>query len=194
MKFIKSAEFANQFIIDGKPEVCFIGRSNVGKSSVINAIANNKISRTSNTPGRTQLINFFDNDKYRLVDLPGYGYAKVSKVKRAQLSAIIDEYLVKSKNLKAVFQICDANVITELDQKMSIFFENNYPNHFIILNKIDKQKMFHYKNALTEVASFLNISQDRLILVSATKRINIKELSQLIFNVCQKKENIKDEK
>ena len=84
--FIKSASKESEWINDDKIEICFIGRSNVGKSTLINALAKQKISRTSNTPGRTQLVNFFDFGKYRLIDLPGYGYAKVNKDKKKNLT------------------------------------------------------------------------------------------------------------
>lgn len=186
MKFIKSAQYFDQFIIDGKPEVCFIGRSNVGKSSLINALSNNKISRVSNTPGRTQLINFFDFNVFRIVDLPGYGYAKVSKEKKVDLTYIIDEYLTKSQNLKSVFQICDANVITEMDSKMSKYFENHFDNHFIVLNKIDKINISTINNKITEIANFLNINKDKIIMVSASKKINVDKLNSLIYNSIKK--------
>ncbi|MDE7434159.1 MAG: ribosome biogenesis GTP-binding protein YihA/YsxC, partial [Mycoplasmoidaceae bacterium] len=94
---------------DDKTEFCFIGRSNSGKSTIINAIANKKIAKSSSMPGRTQLVNFFDCGKYRIVDLPGYGFAKVSKESKKYLSLIIEEYLLHRKNLFGVFQICDAN-------------------------------------------------------------------------------------
>ena len=77
--FIKSCFSTKDWMNDDKREICFIGRSNVGKSSLINALANAKIAKTSNTPGRTQLANFYDFEKFRLIDLPGYGFAKVSK-------------------------------------------------------------------------------------------------------------------
>ncbi len=173
MKFIKSATKASELIYDNLDEVCFIGRSNVGKSSLINAISHSKISRVSNTPGRTQLINYFEDKNFRLVDLPGYGYAKVSKQKRKELIQIVEEYLFNSTSLRAVFQIVDGNVITVLDQEMSIFFQNNFENHVIIMNKIDKQNISKYVNNLNKTADFLNVDKENIIMISAKNGTNV---------------------
>ncbi|MGL4948013.1 MAG: ribosome biogenesis GTP-binding protein YihA/YsxC [Mycoplasma sp.] len=182
MKFIKSATKPSEYIIDGMPEVCFIGRSNVGKSSLINALANSKVAKTSNTPGRTQLINFFQCDKYRIVDLPGYGFAKLSKGQQLDISRMIETYLLDSKNLVAVFQLCDINVVTDLDQEMSEYFQSFEDiKHFIVLNKIDKQKMYRYKSQLDKISQFLKVDKENMILVSARDRTNIKDLEQLLY-------------
>ena len=94
------------------PECCFVGRSNVGKSSIINAITKSKkLAKTSKTPGRTQSINLFKiNEKLNIVDLPGYGYAKVSKVKRNELANLIKSYIFNRKNLQQVFVLIDCKV------------------------------------------------------------------------------------
>ena len=93
------------------PEIALVGRSNVGKSSLINCLTNrNKLARTSSTPGKTATINFYQiqKDRYRIVDLPGYGYAKVSKAEQEKWSAMIDTYLSKRYNLVQVIQLVDA--------------------------------------------------------------------------------------
>ncbi|HEY2847605.1 MAG TPA: ribosome biogenesis GTP-binding protein YihA/YsxC, partial [Pyrinomonadaceae bacterium] len=94
-EFVKSAFNRLHWIADGRPEVAFLGRSNVGKSSLINSLlARRGLARTSNTPGRTQSINFFlINDEFYFADLPGYGYAKVSKTMRADWGKMAEEYL-----------------------------------------------------------------------------------------------------
>lgn len=184
MKFIKSVEQPKDFIKDDKKEICFIGRSNVGKSSLINALANNKsLAKTSSTPGRTRLINYFDADEYRLVDLPGYGFAKLSKQEQNKIQKIIEDYVVESKNLHAIFQVCDANVITMLDEQMSEYFSKNIDNHFIVLNKIDRNNISKYKNNLNKISEYLSVDIDKIIMVSAKKRINIDELNKIIWRV-----------
>jgi len=115
-EFISSASKADQFPeilgIHGKPlpEIAFVGRSNVGKSSLINHLTRkSKLARISSTPGKTQLINFFEVDQqFCLVDLPGYGFAKVSKGKRRDWGKLIDDYLQTRKSLKLILHLCDA--------------------------------------------------------------------------------------
>lgn len=183
VKFIKSAADESGWINDAKNEVCFIGRSNVGKSTLINAITSTKIARTSNTPGRTQLINFFDMGNYRLVDLPGYGYAKVSQTKKLELSDMIIDYLNKRENLKLVFQVCDANVITPLDLDMANFLKSIFhENHYIILNKIDKESKSFFHNNKHKFVDYLELDIERFIPVSAIKKTNITEIYNIIKN------------
>lgn len=109
-EFIISAAWKKQFPIDGKDEIAFVGRSNVGKSSLINAITNRrKLVKVSGTPGKTRLVNFFmiNNDFY-FVDLPGYGYAKVSKKELEKWSQTIEGYLVGREQLKKVILLVDS--------------------------------------------------------------------------------------
>lgn len=108
---------------DGKPEFAFIGRSNVGKSSLINLLTGNKkLAKTSSTPGKTQLINHFEiNEKWYLVDLPGYGYAKVSKTSRAKFEKFISEYLLERKVLINTFVLLDSRLEP---QKIDVEFMN----------------------------------------------------------------------
>ncbi|WP_412032226.1 ribosome biogenesis GTP-binding protein YihA/YsxC [Malacoplasma muris] len=182
--FIKSAESPRDWISDTKKEICFIGRSNVGKSSLINTLANNNIAKTSNMPGRTQLVNFFDFGKYRVVDLPGYGFANVSKSKQLDLLNIINTYLTQRENLICVFLVCDINVITEKDVEMVDFLSNNFPNFYILLNKSDKYSKSHFDNNKIKIASYLNVDVDKLIPISAKKKTNITKLFNCIDNFC----------
>jgi len=126
---------------DGKPEFAFIGRSNVGKSSLINMLTNNKkLAKTSSTPGKTQLINHFEiNEKWYLVDLPGYGYAKVSKVNRNMFEKFISEYLLERKVLVNTFVLLDSRLPP---QKIDMEFmnwcgEKGIP-FSLVFTKIDK--------------------------------------------------------
>lgn len=186
-KFIKSAAQEKDWIKDSKKEICFIGRSNVGKSTLINTLANQKIAKTSNTPGRTQLVNFFDFGNYRLVDLPGYGFARASKAKRDDLQDIIDEFICNRENLVAVFQICDCSVITQQDVEVSEYLSSLHENHFIILNKLDKQNKSFYDNNKNKISKYLNKDLENIYPISCKERTNINKLNALITKLIQGK-------
>lgn len=179
-KFIKSANSITDWINDNIDEIAFIGRSNVGKSSLINALAKQKIAIVSKSPGRTQSANFYDFGKYRIIDLPGYGYAKVNKTKKNDLINIIDDIFKYRKNIFAFFQICDANVITEEDAKFHFYINKKFANNFVVLNKIDKQNMKLYLSKLDEISKYLNIDKKHIIFVSAKENKNIDLLRQTI--------------
>jgi GTP-binding protein len=140
-EFIKSAVKPKDFPPPDFPEVAFVGRSNVGKSSLINVLANRKgLVRTSSTPGRTQLINFFDiNGTLTLVDLPGYGYAKAPPEVRKQWGPMIETYLAKRENLRAVVLILDIRRIpSDGDLDMLGWLERYDIPAIIVLTKCDK--------------------------------------------------------
>ena len=103
-KFITSVAESGKFYNDGRPIIAVSGKSNVGKSSLINMLANNKkLAKTSNTPGKTRLINFFNfANKFTIADLPGYGYAKVSKEAQAKWQKYLEEYLLNRKQIKPI--------------------------------------------------------------------------------------------
>ena len=143
IKFIKSANQVSQFPEDSGSEIAFVGRSNAGKSTALNAIFRRKnIAKTSKTPGRTQLINFFDiDDNCRVVDLPGYGFAAVSKEKRKQWDELISDYFRTRDALKGVFLIIDSRrMITELDHLFLDFYLPLGKSLHVILTKADKLK------------------------------------------------------
>ena len=123
------------------PEICFAGRSNVGKSSLINAICERKnIARVSNTPGRTQIIHFYIvQNKLFITDLPGYGYAKAPKSKIIEWNKLIEQYLITRSRLQRAFILIDArHGIKESDHKMMIWLNNIALNFQCVLTKIDK--------------------------------------------------------
>lgn len=138
--FIISAEKLSQCPDFVLPEFPLLGRSNVGKSSFINALANNKkIAKTSNTPGKTRLINFFNfSDMFTVADLPGYGYAKVSKEAQAKWQKYLEEYLLNRKQIKSLIQFIDArHEIQKNDFQMREWVEAYNLPIFTVVTKID---------------------------------------------------------
>lgn len=152
--FIKSANAPSQFVADEGAEVAVAGRSNAGKSSAINIIVNRRqFARTSKTPGRTQLVNFFGlNHNERLVDLPGYGFARVSTKMRAHWRDLMADYFESRKSLMGLFLIIDIRrQITPFDSQMLGFAEMvSLPTH-ILLTKSDKLKRGQAASAMLTV-------------------------------------------
>lgn len=150
-----------------KVEIAFAGKSNVGKSSLINALMNRKsYARTSATPGKTQTINFYNiNDRMYLVDLPGYGYAKVSEKEKEQWGKLIERYLNTSKQLKAVFLLIDIRHEPSANDKMMYEWvvAQGY-NPIIIATKLDKLKR-------SQVAKHIKMIKEGLDLIPGTKVI-----------------------
>jgi len=141
VKFLKSVIKPEDLPVSEKPQIAFVGRSNVGKSSLINHITGQKnLARVSSEPGRTRTINLFDMDgRLFLVDLPGYGYAKASKSKRQNFSDMLNDYLWLAKQLKLVFLIIDARLgPTALDREMLNYIKASGTPLVMILNKVDK--------------------------------------------------------
>lgn len=152
---------------NNKPEVAFAGKSNVGKSSLINALMNRKsYARISATPGKTQTINFYNiNDELYLVDLPGYGYARVSEQEKERWGKMIERYLHSSKQLKAVFLLIDIRHAPSANDKMMYHWvvEQGY-QPVIIATKLDKIKR-------SQVQKHIKMLRDGLSLVPGTKVI-----------------------
>jgi GTP-binding protein len=140
-EFVKSAFSEEHWTRDNLPEIAFLGRSNVGKSSLINSLLNRKaLARTSNTPGRTQSLNFFlINQKFYFVDLPGYGYAKVSKSTRFDWSKMATDYLANRQQLMLSIQLVDSrHAPTKLDQQLHEWLQHYKKPHLIVATKADK--------------------------------------------------------
>lgn len=140
-EFVKSAMWPNQYPPATMPEVAFVGRSNVGKSSLMNTlVGRKKLARTSNTPGRTQLINFFSvNDNIFFVDLPGYGFAKVPQSVKKDWGAMMEAYLRERKNLAMVVFILDIRREPNNDDlNLRNWLEHYRIPHVFILTKSDK--------------------------------------------------------
>ena len=149
------------------PEIAFAGKSNVGKSSLINAMMNRKsLARTSSQPGKTQTINFYNiNDAMYLVDLPGYGYAKVAESEKVKWGKMIENYLHTSKQLKAVFLLIDIRHTPGTNDKTMydwIVYQGYKP--IIIATKLDKLKRSQVQKALKEVRTGLGLNADDIVI------------------------------
>ncbi len=141
VEFVKSVVSVDQIPGDGLPEVAFAGRSNVGKSSLINRLLNRKkIAKTSSSPGKTRQLNYFKvNDKFYFVDLPGYGFARVSKSEKIQWQQLIEAFITQSENLKAVAVITDSRIgPTSLDLQLIGWLRATDVPVILIATKCDK--------------------------------------------------------
>ena len=153
-EFFRGTSHPEQFPADGLPEVAFLGRSNVGKSSLINAlVGQKKLAFTSNTPGRTQSINFYRiDDKLYFVDLPGYGYAKVPIASKNEWARLIEHYLQERSTLGVSFLILDARrgwMEKDLDLKM--WLESNNHPYIVVASKIDKLNQKEERQSLQAI-------------------------------------------
>lgn len=140
-EFIRAAHDPGDFLRDGRPEIAFVGRSNVGKSTLLNRVLGRKsLARISSTPGRTRAVNYFSvNSRVLFVDLPGYGYAKASKREREQWGRLIDRYFEQSENRIHVIQLIDAKVgATPLDVQAFDFLDAKGFRPTLVATKVDK--------------------------------------------------------
>ncbi|MCR4898913.1 MAG: ribosome biogenesis GTP-binding protein YihA/YsxC [Acholeplasmatales bacterium] len=187
---IKNAEFITS-AVDLKtlpssdyPEFMFCGRSNVGKSSFINMVCNrNKLARTSSNPGKTQTLNFFlINNSFYFVDVPGYGYANVSKSIKATFGKMIEDYVTNRDNLKMVFLLVDfRHKPTEDDCLMYNFLKYYNKRVTIIATKSDKIKNIERKKCKQQIIDTLNLDEnDNLIITSSEKRIGLTEFLEVL--------------
>lgn len=181
-KFILSANSPGQFLPDDGIEVAVAGRSNAGKSSAINAIVNRRqFARTSKTPGRTQLVNFFAlRDGQRLVDLPGYGFARVAESVRAHWGRLLQSYFEERRSLGGLILVVDIRRrLTPFDHQMlSLAQSVDVPVH-VLLTKADKLKRGQASTALLEVRKELGDAAT-VQLFSATKRQGLEEAREVL--------------
>lgn len=192
---IKNAELAvvcgitSKFPDHNNPEIAFAGRSNVGKSSLINGLLNRKnLARTSSTPGKTITINFYlVNKDFFFVDLPGYGYAKAARTERAKWGKMIENYLNNRPNLKSVFLLVDSRIPpTADDQQMFNWVVDAGFEPVVIATKTDKLSKNQTIRSLGIIRKTLGASQDVKILpFSALKRTGREEILELIGSIIE---------
>lgn len=174
------------------PEIALCGRSNVGKSSFINSLFNRKdLAKVSSSPGKTRTINYYNvKDKFYLVDLPGFGFAKVSKTERMKWEKSITEYLAGSKEIIFTFHLIDSrHKPTALDELLNEFLVNYQIDFKIVLTKIDKLKQSEKAKALREMNNIFpdfKLNED-IFLYSSVKGTGKKEIKKHIFDVLKVK-------
>jgi len=182
-EFVTSATKPSQYPTEGLPEIAFAGRSNVGKSSLINVLVNRKrLVKTSSTPGRTQLVNFFDiNDYLTFVDLPGYGYAKVPASVRKKWGPMIETYLSGRNTLKGVVVILDIRrTPREEEHNLIAWLEHYAIASILVLTKTDKLSKTKLVKQHAVVARSLALDSRDLILFSAKSRKGREDVWQAI--------------
>lgn len=182
-KFIISAAGKDQWPESELPEVVVVGRSNVGKSSFINALTNRKkLAYVGNTPGKTRLINFFAIDEsWMLVDVPGYGYAKMSKMMLKQMAKLMDDYLSGRSQLKCAIQLVDSrHDPTHDDLDMMEYFKALNLPVLVVATKIDKVPKTKRIKAIKNVSNVLHLPLRNIYAVSNTEKTGLQEVYQAI--------------
>jgi GTP-binding protein len=165
------------------PEIAFAGRSNVGKSSLLNKlIRRRKFARVSNTPGRTREVNFFKvNDAFLFVDLPGYGYARISKERRAEWRPLIESYLRSSPQLRGIVLLLDVrHDPTDDDRQMLDFLSDLGVPTIVVLTKIDKLTSRQRAQRIPELSAGLGLDADQVVQFSAVSGEGRNELAEAI--------------
>jgi GTP-binding protein len=180
-KFVTSAYELSQLLPDSGAEVAFAGRSNAGKSSAINCLTRQKnLCKTSKTPGRTQLINFFEiGSDRRLVDLPGYGFARVSKKMRNHWDQVLSTFLLQRNALRGLVIVVDIRRgITDLDQALIDMMQDSLPLH-ILLTKADKLSRSAAARAVSEAQAILRGARQSVSTLSTLNRQGLESLEQV---------------
>ncbi len=172
-----------------RPEIVFSGKSNVGKSSLINALADNKkLARVSATPGKTRLVVYFNvDDKIYLADLPGYGYAKAPKDVKAKFSKLCDQYFVSGRKFSLVLHLIDIrHAPSQEDVKMLTFMNERQIPYFLVFTKCDKLSRAQVMRQLAEFGKILNFHDDaHCFAVSAEKKLGLDDLKEAIESYLQ---------
>lgn len=185
VKFETSVYNYNNILKTDKPQIVFVGKSNVGKSSFINTITNQKkLAKVGQTPGKTRSINFFNvNNEFYLVDLPGYGFSKMSNSQKQQINKLIDTYISKSKNIKHIFFLVDIrNKPSENDRQMyEWLLDRNIP-FTIIATKADKIAKTKIDEYTKEISKHL-FAKEEIIPFSSEKKINVDIICEKILKL-----------
>jgi len=192
---IKNAELVavavkpEQYPPDDRVEIAFAGRSNVGKSSLLNLMTGRKsLARVSGSPGKTRTINFYEvNGEFRIVDLPGYGYAKVSKQVTAGWGEMVEKYLENRDYLRKVVQLVDIRHLpTNQDIQMYEYLRHYGLDGLVVATKADKVSRNELAKQLAQIRKTLNLSkEDKVIPVSALKRTGVDELMEELDAIYQ---------
>ena len=183
-EFIRSAAHKKDFIHDGRPQITLAGRSNVGKSSVINRLLDRKnFARVGNAPGKTSHVNYFLIDqKLYFVDLPGYGYAKVSKAEEARWASLMEDYFSDGQITIGLLIVDARHKPTADDQMLALWFQEMECPFLVVANKIDKLKKSEVEGNLARIRETLRLTErEQLIPFSAEKGTGKQELLSILL-------------
>lgn len=186
-KFITSVADSKNFLVSDRPIIAVCGKSNVGKSSLINALAGKKgLARTSVTPGRTRLINYFDFGEFILADLPGYGFAKVSDSEKKKWAKLMEEYFASDKALNHVIMLVDIRHDPTKDDLSMINYLHSYALPFtVVATKADKIGKTRIYERVKSIGNYLAIGMDKVIATSAENGYGKDKLIAKIDEVLQ---------
>ncbi len=192
--FITSAAKAEQFITPNKPMIAVCGKSNVGKSSFINMLANRKkLAKTSSEPGRTRLVNYFDFGEFVLADLPGYGFARVSKTEKDKWARTLDAFFKDKETISHIFMLVDSRHDPTADDMQMIEFLHYHTLPFtVVLTKVDKLSKMKLKEHLRAIAADLYLGVENLLASSAETGYGKQEILAKIRSVIDTAEAMKD--
>ena len=185
-KFITSAASPSQFIKSDKPIVAVVGKSNVGKSSFINTMAGqSKLARTANSPGRTRLINYFDFGEFILADLPGYGYAKVSKEEKAKWGVVMDKFFEDGNADVAISLLDIRHDPTADDFTMINYLHSKAFSYIFVATKADKLSKMQVKVQADKLAKTIKVTADKVIAFSSVTGQGKQEILSKLNTILQ---------
>jgi len=186
-RFLAAAVDPRQFPPPGAPEIAFLGRSNVGKSSLINSLVGSKIARTSNTPGRTQTINFFQvrrpgrpEPDFIFTDLPGYGYARAPREVTAKWAHFVNPYLEKRESLVLCLALVDVTIPPQQLDLQLLEWLRHAKRNFVVATKADRISHSQMRSSLQKLSEQLQVAMEEIVPFSAKARIGYDELWRAI--------------
>jgi len=184
-EFITSAADKSQFIKSDKPIIAVCGKSNVGKSSFINMLANRKkLAKVSKEPGRTRLVNYFDFGTFILADLPGYGYARVSKAEKLKWARLLDDFFADKGNIAHVFALADIRHDPTADDRQMVEYLYYHTVPFtVVATKVDKLSRAQADKSLFNIAAAYKCGKDNVLATSAETRQGLDRVLERIENV-----------
>lgn len=184
-EFITSAATKEQFIKTDKPVIAVCGKSNVGKSSFINMLANRKkLAKVSKEPGRTRLVNYFDFGEFILADLPGYGFARVSKAEKLKWARLLDDFFAEKSGVAHVFSLADIRHDPTADDRQMVEYLYYHTVPFtVIATKADKLSRAQQANGVTKIAAVYKCGRDNVIATSAETRQGLERVLERIETV-----------